>query len=256
MDVDAVSALLSEVAERVILPRFGALASGEILEKKPGDLVTVADREAEADLARVLHAAHPSALVIGEEGSFVDRTALAQLAGAEHAWVIDPVDGTRNFAHGRPDFAVMLAEVRHGETVHGWILQPIHQRLYVAEHGAGVMRNGMPVRRTPPARRVPVGGTYVRPQPDAAGAVQVIRPWGSCGIDYPRLVEGAIDFLAYRSLHPWDHLPGGLMVREVGGRVATDEGVEFAPGVTGRRLIAAADADTWECAREALFGRR
>lgn len=256
MNVEEVSALLADVAERVILPRFGALASGEILEKRPGDLVTIADREAEAELARILQAAHPGSLVIGEEGTFLDRTALGQLAGADHAWVIDPVDGTRNFAHGRPDFAVMLAEVRHGETVHGWILQPVHQRLYVAEHGAGVTRNGETLRRPVPDRRIPVGGTYVHPQPAAIGTVQVVRPWGSCGIDYPRLVEGRIDFLAYRSLHPWDHLPGGLMVREVGGRVATDDGVEFAPGVTGRRLIAAADPETWDCARDALFGPR
>ena len=99
---------------------------GDIEEKKPGDLVTVADREAEVELARVLRAAEPGVLVVGEEGVFTDPSSLEPLPTAEHAWVIDPVDGTRNFARGRADFAVMLAEVRHGVTVRGWIWQPVH----------------------------------------------------------------------------------------------------------------------------------
>ena len=254
MDVDEVSELLAEVAERVIMPRFGALASGEVIEKKPGDLVTVADREAEAELTRVLSAAHPGALVVGEEATFLDQGALDELADADHAWVIDPVDGTRNFARGRPDFAVMLAELRGGETVHGWIYQPVHARLYVAEHGAGVTRNGALLRTPRRVRDVPLGATYVQVPRGAEARLRAVRPWGSCGIDYPRLVEGDVDFLAYRSLHPWDHLPGGLMVRESGGRVATDTGIDFAPGVTGRRLIAAADEAVWRTARDCLFG--
>lgn len=256
MNLDEISALLVEVAEQVILPRFGALAGDEVIEKKPGDLVTVADREAEALLTRILSAAHPGALVIGEEAVFLDRSALDELAEADHAWVIDPIDGTRNFAHGRADFAVMLAELRRGETVHGWIYQPVHQRMYVAEHGAGVSRDGDLLEARRPGRARPVGATYVNLPRGSEERLQVLRPWGSCGIDYPRLVEGRIDFLAYRSLHPWDHLPGGLMVREIGGRIATDEGVEYGPGVTGRRLVAACDVEVWRLARDTLFGRR
>lgn len=162
MQTEAVSDLLAEVAEQVILPRFGTLESDQVEEKRPGDLVTVADREAEVVLAQRLRADDPHALVVGEEGVFVDPSCLDLLAGAEHAWVIDPVDGTRNFARGSADFAVMLAELRSGVTVRSWIWQPVHRLLYVAERGAGVSCNG--VMLTPPAQSAPgSGGSHLHP---------------------------------------------------------------------------------------------
>lgn len=252
MQTEWVAQQLQEVAERVILPRFGALAEGEIEEKKPGDLVTVADREAELELVRILSAADPGALVVGEEGVFCEPSRLDALPAAERAWVIDPVDGTRNFSRGSPDFAVMLAEVRRGETVRGWIWQPLHGRMYIAESGAGVTCNGEPVRRTPVDRPVPLGATYVPLRGEDADLVEVRRSWGSCGIDYPKLIAGEVDFLTYRSMFPWDHLPGGLMVAEFGGRVTSEDGVEYRAGVIGRRLIAVMEPGIWPTVRDAL----
>ncbi len=243
---------LQEVAERVILPRFGALDEGEIEEKKPGDLVTVADREAELELVKILQSADPGALVVGEEGVFTDPARLDALPSAERAWVIDPVDGTRNFSRGSADFAVMLAEVRRGETVRGWIWQPLHNRMYVAERGAGVTCNGEPVRRAPCDRPMPLGASYVPLLGEDAARVAVRRSWGSCGIDYPNLIAGELDFLTYRSMFPWDHLPGGLMVAEFGGRVANEDGVDYHAGVIGRRLIAVIDPQIWTTVRDAL----
>lgn len=255
MQTEQVSDLLADVADRLILPRFGALESADIQEKKPGDLVTVADREAEIELARVLRAAEPGVLVVGEEGVFTDPSILELLAGAEHAWVIDPIDGTRNFARGRADFAVMLAEVRNAVTIRGWIWQPVHQRLYVAERGAGVTCNG---KRVAPAgkspRDVPLGASYLPVPGEEYADVKVIRSWGSCGVDYPKLIEGEVDFLCYRSMFPWDHLPGGLMVTELGGRISTDTGADYHAGVIGRRLLSATDPRLWQVARDALFG--
>ena len=92
MRTEWVSEQLQDVAERVILPRFGALGVGEVEEKKPGDLVTVADREAEVELVRILSAVDPGSLVVGEEGVFADPGRLDALPSAERAWVIDPVD--------------------------------------------------------------------------------------------------------------------------------------------------------------------
>lgn len=254
MQIDQVSGLLKEVADRFILPRFGALRSGDVHEKAPGDLVTVADREAETELTRVLRLIDPGAMVVGEEGVFCDPRALEVLPTAAHAWVIDPVDGTRNFAKGSPDFAVMLAEVRFGETVRGWIWQPIHELLYVVEAGAGVTCNGVRLDDARQRRTVPLGATYLPVPGEESAAVKVIRSWGSCGIDYPKLISGEVDFLSYRSMFPWDHLPGGLMVTELGGRIATDIGEDYHAGVIGRRLLAANTALLWEEARDALFG--
>lgn len=252
MQTEWVAEQLREVADRVILPRFGSLAEGEIEEKKPGDLVTVADREAEVELVRILSAADPSALVVGEEGVFCDPSRLDALPTAERAWVIDPVDGTRNFSYGSPDFAVMLAEVRAGRTVRSWIWQPVHDRMYIAELGAGVTCNGDPVRRAAADRSMPLGATYVPLRGEDAARVQVRRSWGSCGIDYPKLIAGEVDFLTYRSMFPWDHLPGGLMVAEFGGRLASEDGVDYHAGVIGRRLIAVIDPGIWPTVRDAL----
>jgi fructose-1,6-bisphosphatase/inositol monophosphatase family enzyme len=254
VQIDQVSNLLKEVADQLILPRFGALSSGEVLEKGPGDLVTVADREAEAELARVLRLSDSDALVVGEEGVFGDPRVLDVLPTAAHAWVIDPVDGTRNFTKGLPDFAVMLAELRFGETVRGWIWQPVHDLLYVVESGAGVTCNGVGLAAVKQSRNVPLGATYLPVPGEESAAVRVIRSWGSCGIDYPKLITGEVDFLSYRSMFPWDHLPGGLMVTELGGRIATAEGEDYHAGVLGRRLMAANSPLLWEEARDALFG--
>lgn len=254
MQTDQVSDLLTDVADRLILPRFGALTSIEIEEKRPGDMVTVADREAELEIGRVLQGGTPGSLVVGEEGAFADPGSLEALATAAQAWVIDPVDGTRNFARGRADFAVILAEVRRGQTVRGWIWQPVHQRLYVAERGAGVTCNGVAVPPPPPSpRSVPLGATYLPVPGEEYAEVKVVRSWGSCGIDYPKLITGEVDFLGYRSMFPWDHLAGGLMLTELGGRIATAAGVDYAPGVIGRRLLAAATPELWTAVRDALF---
>jgi fructose-1,6-bisphosphatase/inositol monophosphatase family enzyme len=255
VQTDQVSELLAEVAARLILPRFGALGTGDIQEKKPGDLVTIADREAEIELANALRATEPGVLVVGEEAVFTDPSSLEALPSAEHAWVIDPIDGTRNFARGGADFAVMLAEVRNAETVRGWIWQPVHARLYVAELGGGVTCNGE--RIDPPgrsARTVPLGASYLPVPGEENADVKVIRSWGSCGVDYPKLIQGEVDFLCYRSMFPWDHLAGGLMVRELGGRISIDTGADYRAGVIGRRLLAATDPQVWQTARDALFG--
>ena len=82
---------------------------------------------------------------------------------------------------------------------------------------------------------MPLGASYLPVPGEEYADVRVARSWGSCGIDYPKLVEGEVDFLCYRSMFPWDHLAGGLMVTELGGRIATDISVDYRAGVIGRR---------------------
>src|SRR6476620_6881109 len=118
-----------DVAEEVINPRFRALAAGEVHEKRPGDLVTDADREAEVLINAALSAAYP------------DATLLGRYAAAEHAFTVDPVDGTKNFVHGSRDHAVMVSETLRGEAVRAWIWQPQHELAFVAERGGGTWRH-------------------------------------------------------------------------------------------------------------------
>ena len=250
MRTDAVTAAIREVCDAEIMPRFRSLAADEIIEKKPGDVVTVADRLAEQRLTEIFQAADPGCLVIGEEGIHADPAPLAALPTAELAWVIDPVDGTRNFADGSPDFAVMVAEVRAGVTTRSWIWQPAHQRMYVAELGAGVTLNGdllAPTERTEPLVGA-LHGRWGHPRAGVPHDVRLLRLAGCCGVDYPDLVEGRRAFLGYWSMHPWDHLPGGLMVTETGGVLRTLDGQTYAAGVRARFLVVAATEEIWQLA--------
>ncbi|WP_232547663.1 inositol monophosphatase family protein [Propioniciclava soli] len=251
MDATAIENLLVDVAERVILPRFRTLAEHEIDQKRPGDLVTIADREAEVEIARTLAEAFPDAVIIGEEATFADADLPAGLPGAAHAFVIDPVDGTRNFAHGHADFGVMLAETRHGEATRAWIWQPVHQQMYAVEKGAGVTRNGVALPAlTPPDRPWRVA-TRKRFRGDGHPDLQFTGTRGACAVDYPRLLEGDVDALVYTSQHAWDHLPGTLMLTELGG-VAASSGAEppWRPGQDGRYLLAAAGDDVLAALQE------
>ena len=133
--------LLKDVAEEVINPRFRALAAGEIHEKRPGDLVTDADREAEVLITAALSDAYPDAVVLGEETFAGDPALMGRYAAADHAFTVDPVDGTKNFVHGSKDHAVMVSETVDGAAVRAWLWQPQHEVGFVAERGAGTWRH-------------------------------------------------------------------------------------------------------------------
>ncbi|GAB3255026.1 inositol monophosphatase [Alteromonas gracilis] len=243
MDTDAVLQMLREVAEEVIDPRFRSLADAEVHEKRPGDLVTDADREAEVLITARLRAAYPDAVVLGEEAHSADPSLMERYEAADHAFTVDPVDGTKNFVHGSPDHAVMASEVVRGEVVRAWIWQPQHGRAYVAEHGAGAWRDGERLTR-PAVRDAPRGVTSRRSWIGRSlGDLPALElTWVSCGIDYPHLVEGDADYVLYSGTHPWDHAPGSLLVSEAGGDVVTTDGAAYRPVSGQPGLVVAADA--------------
>ncbi|WP_203567140.1 inositol monophosphatase family protein [Aestuariimicrobium ganziense] len=243
--------LLVRVSAEVVEPRFGRLASHDVDEKQPGDLVTVADREAEQVLTAELLRMTPGALVVGEEASFDQPALVTELARAEHAFTVDPVDGTRNFTNGSPDHAMMLTELVRGEVVRAWIWQPQHQHSFVVERGAGVLLDGEPLG---PATRpqVPRGASSRRHLlgQDFGGRIEPIgKSRWCCGVDYPWLATGGVDFLCYWNLKPWDHLPGALMLRELGGEVLMLEGGRYGASSSGQGLIAAATPELAEFVR-------
>jgi fructose-1,6-bisphosphatase/inositol monophosphatase family enzyme len=257
VDTEAVLRLLQDVAEEVVNPRFRSLSSGEIDEKGPGDLVTAADREAEELITVALHAAYPEAVILGEEAYAGRPALLTEFWGADHAFTVDPVDGTKNFVHGSPDHAVMVGEVKGGEAVRGWIWQPQHRRAYVAELGGGAWRDGERVTRpeTPPRSRL--RGVTSRRKWLGRSLAADLRPleltWVSCGIDYPHLAEGDADYVVYGRANPWDHVPGGLRLTEAGGFLGTASGGPYRPrddhdidGAAPRALVAAADRATYD----------
>lgn len=253
MDSEAVLDLIREVAEEVVDPRFRSLEAAEITEKNPGDLVTAADREAEVLLTRALTGAHPGAVVLGEEAYAGDPALLTAFRTADHAFTVDPVDGTKNFVHGSKDHAVMVGEVRSGEVTRGWIWQPQHKLAYVAERGAGAYRNGERLTRPPvgePPRLVTSRRRWLGRTLDGLPPLELT--WVCCGVDYPKLVEGEADAILYGRAMPWDHVPGSLLVTEAGGFVGTLAGSAYRPGDEREEharpagLLVAADRATYD----------
>jgi fructose-1,6-bisphosphatase/inositol monophosphatase family enzyme len=248
--------LLRDVAEEVVNPRFRSLAAEDIGEKNPGDLVTVADREAEVRITEALSRAYPDALVLGEEASSADAALLDRFRAAEHAFTVDPVDGTKNFVAGSPDHAVMVAEIRAGEVVRSWIWQPQHETAYVAERGAGAWRNGERLVR--PALGDELRGVTSRRR-WIGRALGTLRPleltWVCCGVDYPKVIEGAADYALYRRAKPWDHAPGSLLLTEAGGFVGTFDGTPYrAQDHEPSGLVSAADRATYDVVQRLVGG--
>ena len=254
LDTDAVLDLVKEVAEKVVTPRFRELSREQVDEKGPGDLVTVADRESERLLTRFLQDAYPDALVLGEEAYAAHPELMDRFHAADHAFTVDPVDGTKNFVKGSPDHAVMVAEVQGGESVRAWIWQPQHERAYVAERGAGAWCNGERMTRAAPVGDLRGVTSRWRWLGRSLGDLEPLKlSWVCCGVDYPHLIEGDTDFVLYgRRANPWDHAPGSLLLTEAGGYAGTHDGRRYRPGdlleVDGRPagLLAAADRATYE----------
>lgn len=265
-----VASLIQDVAAAVILPRFRCLAPEEIREKKPGDLVTIADEESEQILTRQLAPLVPGSLVVGEEAVAADPARLAMLNDAEWAWILDPVDGTQNFARGKAMFAVIVALAHRGRTVMGWIYDPCRKVMAIAEAGQGATLNGVPLRLpavpagapTLPARRLETlcGSLYPRFLPRSLqGPARALGQrlaksgcLGSVAHEYLRLAQGELDFGLYGRLKPWDHAAGVLLLEEAGGRASLLNGASYQPMETPQTLLATTTSAVWEAVHTAL----
>lgn len=242
------------------MPRFQALEAGEVSEKAPGDLVTVADREVEAVLERELPLLLTGSRVVGEERAARDPSVLEDL-GSGRVWIVDPIDGTTNFVEGRRTFGIMVGLLRDGEVVAGWIHTPARGETAVAEAGAGAELNGRPLVVSAPEPESPsedMASTRYLP-------AHLKREWrahdldarfstgyGASAIDYPQLIAGRWASLFFWRTLPWDHIPGTLLVREAGGHVARLDGTPYSPLVTDRGLLVARSESEWRRVRRLL----
>ncbi|MFJ6213394.1 inositol monophosphatase family protein [Streptomyces sp. NPDC092296] len=262
MLVDKVAEILAETAAEVIEPRFRALADGDVSEKAPGELVTVADREAELIIAERLRGLLPVP-VVGEEAVSADPSLVKAVCSEPAVWLVDPLDGTGNFVAGRPEYAVMAALIKDGETVAAWIWQPTTRLGYTAELGGGAWRNGERLRRAPAgggpaALRGVVLSRFMPPDLRTAvdartGGIGTLAPGSRCsGVEYPRVAEGDQDFTLFWRTLPWDHAPGSLLVTEAGGVSARLDGDPYRVGRDVEGLLVAADEESWQQVRREL----
>ncbi|MFI5031860.1 MAG: inositol monophosphatase family protein [Reyranellales bacterium] len=266
--IKTVGAILARAAAQEILPRFQALTAGQVRQKTSAfDIVTEADEAAEAVIAADLREAFPGALIVGEEGTERDPSLLQAIGGAELAFVVDPIDGTKNFASGLPLFGVMAAAIRRGEIVAGVIHDPICRDFAYAvrDGGAWLEREDKrtPLRVAPPVsvdRMEGIVGTTFLPQPlrdTVNGNLSKLATstWLRCAAhEYRLAAAGHCHLLFYNKLMPWDHAAGWLLHREAGGYSAHFDGTPYRPTDLSGGLICAPDEASWRAAQAALLG--
>lgn len=263
-DMDAVIGIMREAAAAEIMPRFRRLGEGDISEKRPGDLVTKADLEAERLLSRALRDLAPGSAAVGEEGADRDPDTLRALTGSAPVWILDPLDGTHNFVHGKPCFAVIVAYSVGGETRAGWIHDPLADLTAWAAIGEGAWlvegKNRQRLTAAAPAAVGDMGGSLghrlaKRLEGRNDAPARTVR-YGCVGREYMDLARGGLHFARYGGrLKPWDHAAGVLIHREAGGYGALIEGrAPYLPGdgIRTATLLLAPDAACWDALAAAL----
>jgi fructose-1,6-bisphosphatase/inositol monophosphatase family enzyme len=256
LDIDAVTRLIAQVADEIVMPKFNALRADEIRRKPtPGhvdDIVTVVDRDAEAHLTESLRRLLPSACVIGEEAAHKDPALVALVNGDRPVWIIDPLDGTSNFARGHDGFGIMVSLAVCGRTRAAWVHLPARRESFVAEAGSGAFHNGVRLRVPAAERRTPRGALFTRYMPDevrtqvlarTAGRIVATAHTGAAAVEYTGIARGLAEFAIYYRLLPWDHGAPALILSESGGRVEHLDGRAYTVRSADQITLVARDAD-------------
>lgn len=263
----AVINLIRRAARTEILPRFRSLNAAQIGTKSgPQDIVTDADTAAEAMIARGLARMFPHAVIIGEEAATADPSLRAKAAEAELAFIIDPVDGTWNYAHGLALFGVILAATRFGRPVFGLLYDPMADDYILADEASAaqhVSASGRATQITMSKGGVPAElSGYIHmplmPQADQEALAPLLPGLGRFGNlrcschEYRLAARGLADFVLSGALNPWDHAAGVLICQKAGGVAKMLDGSDYTMAQTEGYLLTAPDAATWE-ALAALF---
>ena len=268
-DTRRLAAILAETAQAEVMPRFRNLPEGAVRGKtSPRDLVTDADEAAERLIATRLATLHPGAVLIGEEASARNPALLNMLVDADLAFLIDPIDGTRNYVAGLPLFGMMIAACHRGDVIAGVIYDPVSRDSALAVRGEGAwleFENGKraPLAVASPAPPHDMDGmisTGALPEPLRTTVNGNLSQLGStaslrCAAhEYRMLAAGHCHVALYNQLTAWDHAAGWLLHREAGGYAAHFDGSPYKPTHRTGGLLYAPDAGSWHAARKALLG--
>ena len=238
-------------AARRLVRDFNEVENLQVSVKGVGDFVSNADRKAEETIKETLMDARPNYGFLGEEGSVIEGK------DPTRRWIVDPLDGTTNFLHGLPHWAVSIGLEHKGEIVAGVVYDPVKDEMFTSEKGEGAWLNDRRLRVS--GRRdlshmlfgtgTPFGNRPGLPEmmrefakvlPRTAG----IRRWGTASLDLAYVAAGRFDGFWERALQPWDIAGGIILVREAGGLVGRiGETTDFQnPLETGDILAATPDA--------------
>ncbi|MFF4549474.1 inositol monophosphatase family protein [Streptomyces sp. NPDC001435] len=245
-----------KAAATEILPRFRRLAEHEIDQKSgPHDLVTDADRLAEEYLTAALGALLPGSVVVGEEAVHANPATYEAIRGDAPVWIVDPVDGTRQFVHGDPGFCTLVALAHRGVLLASWTYAPARDQLATAVRGHGAFLDGerLFAGAPTPGRDLEIATSHPDYTTDeqkrallglwAEGVAP--RACGSAGLEYLAVAKGELDATGFSWEAAWDHAAGLLLVEEAGGTHLTRTGEPFR--ITGGNALpftAARDAAT------------
>ena len=273
--------IIRSVNETTVLPRFRSLVDAEVTMKGPMDPVTIADREAEELLRERLTAFLPGSVVVGEEAVSENPQVLRALTGSAPVWIVDPIDGTRNFIAGSDRFSTLVALAVDGVLQASWSYAPVLGRIGTALAGQGAWVDGVPARVA--ASSEPAAGVAASSEPAAVATPSAlpvttshpvwwplgygrgvdamkaagfdVRYFDASGIEYLDLAIGARSAMVLTWEYCWDHAAGMLLVAEAGGHVAALDGapVRLAGG-NALPFIASSDRGTTELLRKAIQG--
>lgn len=232
---DAVAALMRVTAEQTLLKHYQRLSTDEVSNKAADDVVTIADTESEVMLAEGLAKILPEAAIVGEEAAHADPAVFERLSD-KLCWIIDPLDGTNNYAVGKPPFGILLALAQSGETVAGWIYDPLSGRLCTAHRGKGACINGERLTAQGSGEDTPIAAISLVfvDKAKRASLMEHIAPHYTlvdiprCAAEqYPRIALGQNDVSLFEKTLAWDHAAGVLFLNEAGGKAARPDGSAY-----------------------------
>jgi len=246
--------LMRYAAERSMLPRFRQLAAHEVEMKGADDPVTIVDREVEAFLTEALTRLAPGVAVVGEEAVHADKAVLDHLTG--QCWIIDPLDGTANFAEGKEPFGIIIALADAGRAVAGWIYDPNKDRFCHARAGEGAFVNGERITARTTGREpqvTAVSRLFLSPEESAMVDAKLAPHYTLVDIprcaaeQYPRLALGENDISTFQRTLAWDHAAGVLWLNEAGGKAARLDGSDYRVDETDKSgLVGASSPAIWD----------
>jgi myo-inositol-1(or 4)-monophosphatase len=213
-----------------------------VIKSNALDLVTQADKESEDAIIKMIRRAFPDHAILAEESGASANT-------SAHRWIIDPLDGTTNFAHGFPAFCVSIAYEHRGHVQFGLVFDALHKDMFAARRGKGAMLNGTPMRvskaKTLATSLLATGFPYDRRErrrfylcfwEDMMTRVEGVRRAGSAALDLASVASGRLDGFWEFGLKAWDVAAGALLVKEAGGAVTNMDGTRL--DLAGAQILA------------------
>ena len=224
---------ICDKVSKVIIRDFGEVEKLQVSRKGPGDFVTKTDKKVEKIIIEELEKARPKYGFIAEESG-------ERKNESEFNWVIDPIDGTSNFMHGIPHFAISIALEKNGEVISGIVCDPIKNETFYAEKGRGAYLNNRRIRVSsrksldeviglygcPPMIKID-GNKFFDQIKKASSQIHKLRNYGSAALDFAYVAAGRADFAWYDHLNYWDYAAGKIILLEAGGAITDFAGKSF-----------------------------